>query len=81
MARLNAAQRNRLPGSAFAGPGRSYPVEDIGHAKAALSRAASNASPELEARIKAKVRRLYPNMTVDGEVSKPRADRASRRKD
>ena len=81
MAKLTAKTRNALPDSAFAGPGRSYPVEDPGHAKAALSRAAHNASPELEAKIKANVRRRYPNMKVEGEASKPRADRPSRRKD
>lgn len=80
MARLTAKTRNRLPDSAFAGPDRSYPVQDHGHAKAALSRAAHNASPELEARIKAKVRRRYPNMKVEGESAKQRADRSSRRK-
>ncbi len=38
MAKLTAKARNRLPDSAFAGPGRSYPVEDKNHARAALSR-------------------------------------------
>jgi hypothetical protein len=32
MAKLTAARRNRLPKSAFAGPGRSYPVPDRSHA-------------------------------------------------
>ena len=36
MARLTAAARRALPDSAFAGPGRTFPVEDAGHAKAAL---------------------------------------------
>ena len=80
MAKLTAKTRNRLPNSAFAGPDRSYPVEDAGHAKAALSRAAHNASPELAAKIKAKVHRRYPNMKVEGESSKPRADYTKRRK-
>ena len=81
MSKLSTAARNRLPDSAFSGPGRSYPIEDEGHAKAALSRAAHNASPGLEATIKAKVRRRYPNMKVEGEPSKQRSDRPSRRKD
>ena len=79
VAKLNAKKRNALPDSAFAGPGRSYPIEDPGHAKAALSRAAHNASPALDAKIKAKVRRRYPHMQVEGESSKPRSDRAARR--
>lgn len=38
MAVLNAAQRNALPDSAFAGPDRSYPVNDASHARNALAR-------------------------------------------
>jgi hypothetical protein len=36
MAKLTTAQRNKLPASAFAGPGRTYPVEDKKHARAAI---------------------------------------------
>lgn len=39
MARLSSRQRRKLPRSDFAGPGRSYPIPDRGHAKAALARA------------------------------------------
>lgn len=39
MAKLTAAARNELPTGKFAGPGRTYPVEDPPHAKAAKSRA------------------------------------------
>ena len=38
MSKLDAAQRNALPASAFAGPGRSFPVEDASHARNALAR-------------------------------------------
>lgn len=79
MAKLTTKQRNALPDSAFAGPGRSYPINDANHARNAESRAAQFASPELKARIKAKVRRKFPNIKVEGEASKPRADHASRR--
>jgi len=81
VARLTAKTRNRLPDSAFAGPDRSYPVNNASHARNALARAAQNASPELDAKIKAKVRRRFPNIKVEGESSKPRADRASRKRD
>lgn len=64
MAKLNAAERRALPASDFAGPHRSYPVQDEGHAKAALSRAAHNASPALEAKIRTKVHRAYPDMEM-----------------
>ena len=80
MAKLTAAQRNRLPDSAFAGPDRSYPVEDPKHARNALVRAAQHASPALEAKIKAKVRRKFPSIKVEGEPARSRADRPSRRK-
>ena len=39
MAKLTAATRNRLPAKQFAGPDRSYPVEDKSHAANAKSRA------------------------------------------
>jgi hypothetical protein len=37
---LSTKMRNALPDSAFAGPGRSYPVEDKPHARNAKARAA-----------------------------------------
>lgn len=39
MAKLTAAKRRRVPTRDFAGPGRTYPVEDRGHAIAAKGRA------------------------------------------
>lgn len=39
MAKLNAAARNALPNSKFAGPGRSFPVPDASHAANAKARA------------------------------------------
>ncbi|HET6485069.1 MAG TPA: hypothetical protein VFH83_01540 [Spirochaetia bacterium] len=62
MAKLKAATRNALPARDFAGPDRSYPIEDPGHARAALSRASQNASPEEQARIRAKVERKFPSI-------------------
>jgi len=80
MAKLTAAQRDKLPDSSFAGPNRSFPVNDAAHARNAMARAAQF-HPELESKIKAKVRRKFPNIKVEGEPSKARADRSSRRKD
>lgn len=57
MTKLTAAARNKLPDSDFAGPGRSYPVEDAAHAKAAKSRASQFASPSLKAKIDKKADR------------------------
>lgn len=79
MAKLSTKARNKLPGKDFAGPDRSFPIEDASHARNALARAAQHASPDLRARIKAKVRRKFPNIAVEGEPSKARADRKSRK--
>lgn len=71
MAKLTTKQRNKLPSSAFAEPGkRKYPINDKSHAKAALSRAAHNASPEEDAKIVGKVKRKYPSMKVKGSNGK-----------
>lgn len=40
MAKLTSKARNALPASAFAGPNRSYPVEDAAHARNAKARSA-----------------------------------------
>lgn len=56
MARLKAAQRRALPDSTFAGPGRSFPIPDKGHAKAALgliNHAPASARPKIRARAEA----------------------------
>ena len=56
MAKLTAKQRKALPASDFAGPNRSYPVENAGHARAALGRinnAPAAARPKIRARAKA----------------------------
>lgn len=39
MAKLTTAARNKLPDSSFAGPDRSYPVQDASHAANAKARA------------------------------------------
>jgi len=39
MAKLSAKERNSLPASSFAGPDRSYPVQDKSHARNAKARA------------------------------------------
>lgn len=59
MAKLTAAKRNALPKSAFAGPGRSFPVPDKAHAANAKARAtqavkAGRMSPATASKIKAK---------------------------
>lgn len=87
MAKLKAKARNALPDSAFAGPDRSYPINDPSHARNALARASQHASPELQAKIKRKVKARYPSIAVhkdggsvhgEGEAPKHRADRRKR---
>jgi hypothetical protein len=51
MAKLTTKARNALPDSAFAGPNRSYPIEDKSHARNAKARAAQHASQALKAKI------------------------------
>jgi hypothetical protein len=57
MAKLTSKARNALPGSTFAGPGRSFPIPDKGHAKAALGRI-GNAPPAARPKIKAKAKAM-----------------------
>lgn len=63
MAKLNAAARKKISGKNFAGPDRSYPIEDASHARNALARASGK---PVEARVRAAVRRKYPNMGKSG---------------
>ena len=56
MARLTAHARKALPASTFAGPGRSFPIPDKNHAKAALGligHAPAAARPKIRARAEA----------------------------
>ena len=59
--KLNAAARKAMPKKEFAGPGKSFPVNDKVHARMALSGAtrserAGNISKGTEERIKSKAR-------------------------
>lgn len=61
MSVLRAKTRSRLPDSAFALPGRRYPIHDLAHAKNALSRVAANGSPDERKKVRAAVARKYKN--------------------
>jgi hypothetical protein len=59
MAKLTTAQRKKMPASSFAGPDRSYPVNDKAHAANAKARAtqavkAGRMSASTKAKIDAK---------------------------
>lgn len=58
MAKLTTKERNALPDSAFAGPNRSYPVEDAAHAKNAKARASQFAGPKLKSKVDARANKV-----------------------
>lgn len=60
MARLTAKQRKALPASDFAGPNRSFPINDKNHARAALGRinnAPASARPKIRAKADAMLKK------------------------
>lgn len=61
-AELTAAKRSKLPSTAFALPGRRYPIHDEAHAQNALIRVAQHGSTEEKAAVKAAVKRRYPTL-------------------
>lgn len=69
MARLTAAQRRRLPASAFVYPERrAYPIHDPAHARNALARAASSSNFGSPTKVRAAVQRRYKRKI---KLSKP----------
>lgn len=63
MAKLSTSARKAIPASKFAGPNRSYPVEDKAHAANAKARAtqqvkAGNLSPSAASKIKARANKV-----------------------
>jgi hypothetical protein len=85
MSVLKAAKRDKLPASSFAGPDRSYPVNDMSHARNALARVSQHGTAELKARVRAKVHKKFPgikqhdeHMKMDGGAVRHRMDKAPR---
>lgn len=62
MAKLTAAARKNIAPKNFAGPDKSYPIEDKNHAKAALSMSSRFAPPAVKSKVKATVKRKYPGL-------------------
>lgn len=63
MAELTSKKRKSLPPESFAIPEtKSYPIPDRPHAANALARVAANGTPEEKARVKAAVKRKFPDM-------------------
>ena len=62
MAKLTDAKRSELPSGDFAGPDRSYPVNDMSHARNALSRVSQYGTAALKDKVRAAVHRKYPDI-------------------
>lgn len=76
MARLSAAARNALPASDFAGPNRTFPVEDASHARAALSLKRFGPAKKIQSKVKSK----FPGIAVGGARGQAISNLQSRRK-
>ena len=73
---LTADQRRALPDKDFVFPGKgegpegkqrgAYPINDKKRARAALAMAAAHASPEKEAKVKAAVKKKFPEIQQEG---------------
>lgn len=62
---LNAKRRNALPDSAFALPGRRYPIDTPERARSALARVEQFGTDEEKQKVRAAVRKKYPDMKVE----------------
>lgn len=62
MAKLSSSERNSLPGKDFAGPDRSYPVNDMSHARNALSRVSQFGTSDLKKKVREAVHRKFPSI-------------------
>lgn len=63
MAHLTARERRRLPRSAFGVPERrAYPIENVAHARNALSRVAAHGNPHEKHEVRSKVHARYPQI-------------------
>ncbi len=67
MAKLTAAKRKAIPSKDFAGPDRSYPINDASHARNALARVSQHGTPTLKARVRSAVKRKYPGIKQAGK--------------
>lgn len=60
--KLTAEARKHIKAKNFAGPDRSYPIEDASHARNALARVSQHGSPEVKKEVRAKVHAKYPDI-------------------
>lgn len=62
MSRLTSERRNALPTKSFAGPDRSYPINDASHARNALARVSQHGSEETKEKVRSAVAKKYPQI-------------------
>ena len=62
MTKLTTTGRKHVKASNFALPGRRYPIHDKAHAQNALARVSQYGTPEEKRKVRAAVKRKYPNM-------------------
>ena len=67
VARLTTAGRKKIAGKNFAGPDRSYPIEDMSHARNALARVSQHGTEDLKAQVRAKVHAKFPGIKQHDE--------------
>lgn len=60
--KLSSEARNNLSKKEFAGPKRSYPIEDKSHARNALARVSQFGSDALKKEVRAKVHKNFPSI-------------------
>ena len=66
MAKLTAKQRKKLPSSSFAGPGRSFPMNDKTHAQKAVQME-KFASPATRKKINARAAKMGVKVSKKGK--------------
>ncbi len=71
MSKLTAQERKALPATAFALPGRRYPIPDVAHARNADARVAQHGTPAEKVKVMAAVHRRFPTVGKPKEA-KPR---------
>lgn len=70
-AELTAKRRDGLPASDFVFPkDRKYPIPDESHARNALARVAQHGTPDEISKVRAFVKRKFPDIDVDGDKEK-----------
>lgn len=82
--RNTTAGRDKMPATDFALPAeQKYRIDDPAHARNALARAAQNATPAEQAKVKAAVAKKYPSIDQAGKkpaAKKPAAKSSGKRK-